>query len=53
MAQRLRVLVALTEDLGSFPSTYMATHNHLELHFLEILRPLLVSRATRHVLGAQ
>ena len=29
MAQWLRELVTLPEDLGSFPSTHMATHNCL------------------------
>ena len=31
MAQRLRALVALPEDMGSISSTYMVTQNHLEL----------------------
>lgn len=29
MAQQLKVLAALAEDLGSIPSTHMAAHNHL------------------------
>ncbi|MGE9641647.1 hypothetical protein ACQP3J_31930, partial [Escherichia coli] len=29
MAQQLRALVALPEDLGSVPRTDMAVHNHL------------------------
>ena len=29
MAQRLRALVALPEDLGSIPSTHRADYNHL------------------------
>jgi len=28
MAQRLRALVALAEDLDSVPSTHMVAHNH-------------------------
>jgi hypothetical protein len=28
MAQRLRALVALAEDLESVPSTHMVAHNH-------------------------
>jgi hypothetical protein len=31
MAQWLRELAALAEDLCSVPSTYMATHNYLKL----------------------
>jgi hypothetical protein len=29
MAQGLRVLVGLSEDLGWVPSTYMTVHSHL------------------------
>ena len=29
MAQRLRALVALPQDLGSIPSTHRAAYNHL------------------------
>lgn len=29
MAQHLRALKALAEDLGSIPDTHMADHNHL------------------------
>jgi hypothetical protein len=35
MAQRLRALAALPEDLGSIPNTHMAAHNSLELLFQE------------------
>ena len=31
MTQWLRALTALTEELGSIPSTYMAAHNCLEI----------------------
>jgi hypothetical protein len=31
MAQWLRALAALPEDLGSVPRTHVADHNHLEL----------------------
>ena len=33
MAQQLRALAALAEDLGSVPSTHTVVHNHLKLHF--------------------
>lgn len=29
MVQLLRVLVALAQDLGSIPCTYLEAHNHL------------------------
>jgi hypothetical protein len=29
MAQRLRAQAALTEDMGSIPSSYTAAHNYL------------------------
>jgi hypothetical protein len=29
MAQQLRVLIALTEDLGSVPGTHVMIHNHI------------------------
>jgi hypothetical protein len=31
MAQQLQSLAAISEDLGSMPSTYMAAHDHLSL----------------------
>lgn len=31
IAQRLRLLATLAEDLGFVPSTHMASHNHLQL----------------------
>jgi hypothetical protein len=34
IAQWLRVLTALSEDLGSIPSTDMVAHNHLQLQSL-------------------
>lgn len=33
MAQQLRALVALPEDQGSIPSTYVTAHNCLRLQF--------------------
>ena len=43
MAQWLRSLAALPEDLGSVLSTHSDTHNHLQLQFQEISCPLLAS----------
>lgn len=44
MAQRLRALAALAEDLGSVSCTYLAAHNCLKLGFL-----LLTSSETLHI----
>lgn len=33
MAQSLKALVALEEDLGSTPSTHTVAHKHLKLQF--------------------
>jgi hypothetical protein len=33
IAQRLRLLAFLPEDLGSIPSTHMAAYNYLQLQF--------------------
>jgi hypothetical protein len=43
MAQLLRVLSALAEDLGSVLSTHMVAHNLLVLQFQGIQHPLLGS----------
>ncbi|EGW04989.1 hypothetical protein I79_003494 [Cricetulus griseus] len=53
MAQQLRALVALPEDLGSSPSTHMAAYSHLQLQSQGIQHPLPVSMGTRHGCGAQ
>lgn len=36
MAQEVRALFALAENLGSVPWTHMMAHNHLKLQFQEI-----------------
>lgn len=43
MCQKLRVLVALAEDSGSIPITYMAAHNHPQLQFQSIRCRVLTS----------
>jgi hypothetical protein len=37
MAQWLRALTALSEDLGSIPNTYVAAHNDLFLLLLVVV----------------
>lgn len=37
MAQQLRAVSALPEDLGLIPSTYIVAHNCLQLQFWDIL----------------
>ena len=44
---------ALLEDLGSIPSTHMVAHNHLWPQLQDIFHPLLASKGTRHIYGAQ
>ena len=34
MAQQLRALAALLQDLGLIPSIHMVTHNSLEPHYI-------------------
>jgi hypothetical protein len=53
MAQQLRALDILAEDLSLVPSTYMSAHNHFYLHFQAILHPLLASMGTGHAYDAQ
>lgn len=43
MTRKLRMLVALTEDLGSVSSTHMVSQNHLWFWFYGIWCPLLIS----------
>lgn len=43
VAQWLHALTALAVDLGSVPGAYKVTHNHLQLQFQGIRRPLLAS----------
>ena len=50
MAQHLRTLVALTEDQGEIPSTYMVAHNPFVTTVPGDLTPSSVS--TRHAHGA-
>jgi hypothetical protein len=45
LAQWLRALADLPEDLSSIPSTQMEAHNHLLVQFQRILCPLLASAA--------
>lgn len=47
MAQRLRALTVLPEDLSLMTSTHMLFYNHLELQFQGIQRHLLTSLDTR------
>ena len=52
MAQWLRALAPLREDLGSIPSTHMETHNCLLFAQLQGIQcPLLASTGTRQVHG--
>jgi hypothetical protein len=51
MAQWLRALAALAEDLGSIPSNHMVAHNHFQ--FQGTCHPLLSSMGTGNVCGAQ
>lgn len=46
MAQQLRRLAALAEELGLVPSIYMATHYHLPLVFQGTQGPFLASLGT-------
>lgn len=46
VAQWLRAMAALEENLGSIPSTRMATKNYLKLQFQGIWCPLLASLGT-------
>ena len=39
MAQQVRVLAALPEDLSSIPSIHLTAHNHLKLQFKGDLVP--------------
>jgi hypothetical protein len=48
MAQWLRTLAALTEDLGLVPSAHMVVYNHLKLQFQGIRCPLLNFVGTMH-----
>lgn len=47
----LRALVALVEDQGLTPRTYVVAHHHPWLHLQVIKRPLLVSGGIRHAHG--
>jgi hypothetical protein len=49
MAQQLRALAALLEDLGSIPSIQLVVHNHLYLQFRGYSEcSLLVSMGTKY-----
>ena len=37
MAQQLKALTVLAEDISSVPSTRVVAHNHLNLHFQAIM----------------
>jgi hypothetical protein len=45
MAQQLRALPALAEDLGSIPATHRAAHNCLQLQFQGTNTPFWPLRA--------
>ena len=53
MAQWLRTLAALPEDLGSIPRTHMTAHHPLELQSQGFLHPLPASSVTRSTHGTQ
>ena len=52
MAQQLRILAALAEDLDLDPRIHMVPHNHFYLQFQGILQPFLNSMGTRHMCAA-
>lgn len=52
LAQQLRALATVTEDLGSGPRTYVVTLNHSELQFQGIQPPFMTLEDFRHTWGA-
>jgi hypothetical protein len=48
MAQCIRILLVLAEDLSSIPSIHKAAHNHPYFQFQGIQPPLLESVVPRH-----
>jgi hypothetical protein len=53
MAQQLRAMTALLEDLGSSPTTHMAAGKHPLFQFQETQQLLLASLSTRHTCSIQ
>lgn len=53
MARQLKAFVALAQDLGLVPSTFVLAHSHPYTQFQRIRCPLLISTGSRYSHGSR